>query len=549
MDRHVHADDPLTRLRIGDYLDAHARDFPDRVAFSDHRRQFRYTELQHAVDRCAAAMLAEGVQQGDCVAVLSTPRCEAYVTFLAAARIGAMWLGLNPRYRLPELRYVVGDAKPVLLFGIDALDGSGYDTELASLRSEFQFIRSTVGFDGASVYGVAFDAWLARHDDVIYAPLPATTAALVHAAAAAVAPLAPALLVYTSGSSGRPKGVILRHREMLRRCRTQLERFPCAPYPKLLNPLPINHIGGIHFLSLYGFVAGGTVMLEERFVAENFVAAMAEDRINIVLALPAIFKMIVDVPAFQPQLLDRLQWFVFSGAAMSVDLVCMLKAARCKVALTYGMTETCGSVTYSDPDAPVEVLANTIGRPHPSGEVRVADEHGRLTSVDEPGELQVRPEFAMGGYLGRPDATRGAFTADGWLRTGDTAIQRADGNIRFVGRRSEMFKSGGYNVYPREIELALEQLDCVHVAAVVAVPDPAFDEVGWAYVIAKPNEHVDAQRLAAWCREQLANYKIPKRFIVRAELPLLAAGKVDKVALREQARSQALGGQVVAQPN
>lgn len=538
-DRNVHADDPQIQLRIGDYLDAHAREFPERVALLDRRQQFTYGELQLAVERCAAAMVAEGVQPGDRVAVLSAPRCQAFVTFLAAARIGAMWLGLNPRYRLPELRYVVGDAKPVLLFGIDSLEGRGYEAEVASLRAEFPCIRSAVGFEGADLYGEHFDAWLIRHAGAGEAPMHTGVADRLRAAAAAVDPLAPALLVYTSGSSGRPKGVILRHRELLRRSRTQLKRFACTPYPKLMNPLPINHIGGMHFLSLYGFVGGGTVMLEERFVAERFVAAMEQERINIVLALPTIFKMIVDVPAFRPELLDRLQWFVFSGAAMSVDLVEMLKAARCQVGLTYGMTETCGSVTYSDRDASVEVLANTIGRPQPAGEVRVSDEHGRSTPVGETGELQVRAEFAMGGYFGRPEATRDAYTADGWLRTGDSAILREDGNVSFVGRRSEMYKSGGYNVYPREIELALEQLSSVHIAAVVAVPDPAFDEVGWAYVIPKPGEQMDEKKLLLWCREQLANYKIPKRFILASDLPLLPVGKVDKVALREQARREA----------
>jgi acyl-CoA synthetase (AMP-forming)/AMP-acid ligase II len=536
---HAHAADALTGLRIGDFLDLHADAFPTRVAVSSAGGELTYAQLKRAVDRCAAAMLAEGLQPGDRVAVLCTPRWDALVTFLAAARIGVMWLGLNPRYRLPELRYVVGDARPVLLFGIDALEGHGYEADVAALRGEFPFLRAAVGLDGAGAYGIGFDAWVEGHAGPEGRTLPQQARARLEAAIAAVEPGAPALLVYTSGSSGRPKGVILRHRELLRRSRTQLERFPCTPYPKLMNPLPINHIGGMHFLSLYTFVGGGTLMLEERFVAERFVEAMAQQRINIVLALPTIFKMIVDVPAFRPQLLDSLQCFVYSGAAMSVELLEVLTAARCQVGLTYGMTETCGSVTYSDPGAPLEVLANSIGRPQPAGEVRVADEHGRACAVDEPGEMQVRPEFCMGGYFGRPEATRDAYTRDGWLRTGDTAILRADGNLRFVGRRSEMFKSGGYNVYPREVELALEQANGVHIAAVVAVPDTVFDEVGWAYVVPKPGEQVDEQALRQWCRDSLANYKVPKRFIVCDELPLLPVGKVDKVTLREQARKEA----------
>lgn len=141
-------------------------------------------------------------------------------------------------------------------------------------------------------------------------------------------------------------------------------------------------------------------------------------------------------------------------------------------------------------------------------------------------------------YLNRPEATAEAFTEDGWLHTGDTAVLREDGNIRFIGRRSEMYKSGGYNVYPREVELALETHEAVVLSAVVSVPDPLYDEVGWAYIVPAPGRHISEKEAADWCKSQLANYKVPKRFIICDELPLLPVGKVDKVKLRAQARER-----------
>lgn len=521
--------------RLGDWLDSHAKHWPDRAALEFETLSLSYAELRAQVDRCARAYLARGVRPGDCIAMLSPPRAEAFISFLAAARIGALWLGLNPRYKLPELSYVVGDARPVLLVCIDSFEDRDYEPDLEALSGSIESLRETVIFRPAPGGGSDFGAWVDRHADAV------TSAALAEVAAQVPAK-APALLVYTSGSSGKPKGVLLGHRSLIRRSRTQNARFPTRDYPRVLDPLPVNHIGGMHFLGLFTFIGGGTLRLAERFSAPEFVRALQDRSINVMIVLPTMFKMMLDQPDFSPELLGRLEWFVFSGAAMAPELIELIRATGCPLGLTYGMTETCGSVTYSDPDADVETLANTIGRPCPEGEVRVAGDDGVPTPAGTPGEIQVRAEFSMSGYLNRPDATREAYTEDGWLRTGDTAILREDGNIRFVGRRSEMFKSGGYNVYPREVELALETHESVVLSAVVSVPDPLFDEVGWAYVVPAPGLALTEGEIAAWCRAQLANYKVPKRFFICSELPLLPIGKVDKVLLRTQARDAAVRG-------
>ncbi len=167
-------------------------------------------------------------------------------------------------------------------------------------------------------------------------------------------------------------------------------------------------------------------------------------------------------------------------------------------------------------------------------EVRLVGRDGRDVGEEEAGEVWARSHYNMLGYWRRPKATAETLTADGWLRTGDTAVRRSDGRLRIVGRIKEMYKSGGYNVYPREVETALEAHPEVALAAVVAIRDPLWDEVGVAYVIAEPGTTVEA--LEAHCRSRLANYKVPKRFVVRTELPLLPIGKVDKVALKAEAR-------------
>jgi len=509
-------------------LDLHAARFPERVAIKTVEEALTYGDLRAQVERCAVALHAMGLKAGDRVAVLSPPRIEAFVTFLAAARLGLIWLGLNPKYQLPEFEYILNDAGPKIVFGVDGFDGRSYGREIASLRVTGT-VEKWIGFSEAVHYDISFVDWVQHGEspDDDYA-----------AAVQAVTRESPALLVYTSGSSGRPKGVLLGHRAMLQRSRTQLEQYPALPFPTVVNPFPINHIGGMHFVSMYAFVGGGTLFYCEKFGPELIVTLMERREINVMVTIPTMLHLITRCTKFKPELLNSLTWLYFSGAAMPPDLMEMLFQSKCGVGLTYGMTETCGSVTYCKADRVSwnsEQMTATIGWPVPDGEVRVVDRDGNVCRPGESGEIQVRAEFCMNGYLNREEATREAFTVDGWMKTGDLANVREDGCLEFAGRLSEMFKSGGYNVYPREIEMALESHPDVAITAVVPVADTVFGEVGCAFVVPRSSALLTEDGLRDWCRSILANYKVPKRFIVTTEFPLLAVGKVDKMKLRQMA--------------
>nr|MBF0684184.1 acyl--CoA ligase [Pseudomonas sp.] len=341
------AENPL----IGDWLDAYASAFPDRPALEFRGVTMSWQDMQARVDQCARAYVALGIQRGERIGFLCTPRPEAFISFLAAARIGALWVGLNPKYQHRELAYVVNDAKPRLLIGLRAVEGREHAAELQALADSEPTVENVVVIDDDAQAADGLFAWAENTGAKVDAQ--AWAAARQH-----VQQTDPAMLVYTSGSSGSPKGVLLRQRELLRRSVTQNTRFPVQTYPVVINPLPINHIGGMHFLSLFTFVGGGCIRFQEKLAPAEIVQAMRDQSINMLYVVPMIFKLIVDEPEFEPRLLDNIEWFVFSGAAMATELIDMVKAARCKVGLTYGMTETCGSVTYADLDADTEVLAN-----------------------------------------------------------------------------------------------------------------------------------------------------------------------------------------------
>ena len=513
-------------LLLGDCLDHFASVSPDHVIIECRGSSYTYAEFAAGVDKCAQAMFANGLRKGSCVAVLSAPRIEILTTFFAAARLGVLWLGVNPKYQLREMRHVIGDAKPTVLFGIERLDGRDYSKDIETLRAEFPYIEQYIGFDGVGAYDESLEDWLNSdfsEDDV----------AAYNDVVGTVNEKTDGMLIYTSGSSGKPKGVLLPQKAILKRALIQRDQFPIDPYPVLLNPLPITHVGGIIVLPLYSFVSGGKVIMTERFSPDEFIEAMQNDDINMVGAVPAMHMMLMQHPKFTMEMYQKLDWVLWSGAKMSEDMVALLYNSKCKLGSTYGTTESSASVTFATIyNSSVEVMAKTIGKPAPEGDVRIANDE-TVCAPGETGELQIKPEYSMSGYLNNSQATEAAFTKDGWYKTGDIGNMREDGNIEFTSRISEMFVSGGENVYPLEIEQTLDSHPDIIMSAVIDVDDEVFEQVGWAYIMIKPGSELDEDKIKNWCRGEMVNYKIPKRFIFMFPLPMLPIGKIDKVSLKK----------------
>jgi fatty-acyl-CoA synthase len=505
--------------RISDYLDLYARSHPNRDLVTHRDLRLTYRAVQEQSIAYARALLAAGVRKGDRVAAMGNPRPEFFVSFLAAARIGAVWQGLNPKYTPSELLHVVGDAGPRVIF---ALDGE-YEPVLQQVRADAG-MSSPIVTPGESL------ADFLRSGEAV-------TDETLQAAEAAVESHDPAAIVYTSGTTGRPKGALLPHRGLVLCSLVQADRW-YEDAPRILCDLPINHVGCLGDICCSVFVVGGSAHLEERFHRTRVLDVIARERIEYWLAIPTMFQLVVSTPEWADADLSSIKRAIWGGAAASRELILELQSRMPVVCTSYGMTETVGSVTYTDDHDDLATLVRSVGRPDPRYEVRVARDDGTPCAPGEEGEVQVRGDFLMRGYLNRPDATAEAIDADGWLHTGDLGKMDAAGELRLAGRLTEMFKSGGYNVYPREIEMALEGHPEIAIAAVVGVPDALYSEVGNAFVVPDRGAEIDPDELRTFLRERLANYKIPKRIEVREELPRLAIGKVDKRALRDSVASE-----------
>ncbi len=315
--------------------------------------------------------------------------------------------------------------------------------------------------------------------------------------------------------------------------RVQNAIWPVTPQ-RCINNLPINHIGCIGDISCDTLVPGGTLFFQEQFDPGEMLALVPREKITFFGHVPTALQLIVSHPTFATTDFSSVQIIIWEGAAAPVDLIEALRAKCPEVANAYGLTETVGSVTFTFDADEMDVLADSVGWPVPDYQVRLASDDGQAVPAGTPGEVQVKGDFVTMGYWQRPEASRELFSADGWLKTGDLAVERPDGAIRLIGRLKEMYKSGGYNVYPREIELVLESHPDVAMAAVIGMPDPLYQEVGHAFVLPHPGRTVTTEALEGHCRDQLANYKVPKRFTIAAEFPMLPIGKIDKQALKNR---------------
>ena len=508
----------LPRLaRLSDYVRHHGETAPAREALVFGAKRMSYRDLDRAVDRCAAGLAHARVKQGDRIAMLTTPRPEFAITLLAAQRIGAIWVGLNPRYKLAEIEFILDDCAPAIFVAVpDDASGRSYNDELAAIRRSRPAlpILSTTDFDEFLAGGGTVPTVTATSND-------------------------PTVIVYTSGTTGKPKGALLAHRNLLY-CYESVSRSFVGKENvrdglRLLCNLPPNHIGCISEMLGNALIRGGTVVFAERFDPREMIETIKAERITMIGGVPVMLQALFDHPAFAGANLSTLKAIGWGGAPAPRALVQRMMETGAHLFTNYGLTEGGAVVSATPVDYDLDILSDTVGTPDESPNHKLVDDDGNAVAAQTAGEIWLRGDGVFLGYWNNEAATAAALTHDGWLRSGDIAKARHDGMWVLEGRRSEMFKSGGFNVYPREIELALEDHPDVAMAAVLPVRDPRYFEIGIAFVLPKPGHDADANGIEAHLRQRLANYKIPKLIVVRSELPMLPIGKLDKQLLRREA--------------
>ncbi len=514
-----------------------AERYGDREAVVEGRTRISYGELGRRVERAAAACAASGVEPGDRVAVWAPNTLDWIVCALGAVSAGAVLVPVNTRFKGAEAAYVLARSRARLLFVTGTFLGTSYVASLRRAAAEGPGSGPLPGLphleqvvvlcDDAPRDFRTWDDFLAGGDGL--------DAAAVRARARAIDGAAPSDIVFTSGTTGRPKGVVITHAQTLRCYDVWSELAGLREGDRYLIVNPFFHTFGYKAGIIACLTRGATMIPQPVFDVDTVLANIAAERVSVLPGPPTLHQAILDHPSRGRHDLSTLRLVVTGAAVVPLRLVERLRDdLRVGTVLTaYGLSEASGIVTMCRGDDAPEVIASTSGRAIPDTEVRVVSPAGRPLSPGHPGEIQVRGHHVMRGYFEDPEQTARAVTPDGWLRTGDIGVLDVRGNLRVTDRMKDMFVVGGFNAYPAEIERLLTAHPDVADVAVIGVPDPRLGEVGRAYVVRRPGSTVTADDLIAFSRREMANYKVPRTVEFVHHLPRNASGKVVKGQLRQ----------------
>ncbi|MET7713362.1 FadD3 family acyl-CoA ligase [Streptomyces sp. NPDC005407] len=500
--------------------------YGQREAVVDGRTRVSYAELGERVERAAAACMASGIEPGDRVAIWAPNTLDWIVSALGAVTAGAVLVPLNTRFKGTEAAYVLQRSRARLLFVTGTFLGTSYVASLRRAEVDLPHLEQVVVLaDSAPEDFRTWKDFLAGGDGV--------TSAQVRTRADSIDSSAPSDIIFTSGTTGRPKGAVITHAQTLRCYDVWSDLAGLREGDRYLIVNPFFHTFGYKAGIIACLTRGATMVPQPVFNVDTVLANIASERISVLPGPPTLHQSLLDHPARDQHDLSALRLVVTGAAVVPLQLVERLRSElRIATVLTaYGLSEASGIVTMCRRGDAPETIATTSGRAIPGTEVRVS------AAAGEPGEVLVRGHHVMQGYFEDPEETAKAITEDGWLRTGDVGVLDEGGNLRITDRIKDMFIVGGFNAYPAEIEQLLGLHPDVADVAVIGVPDARLGEVGKAYAVRHRGSTLTADDLIAWSRREMANYKVPREVEFVGELPRNASGKVLKTELRSRQRA------------
>ncbi len=527
---------------IGEPLAAAARARGGRTAYIDGDRRVSWAEIDAQADRVACGLLAMGFRRGDRIGLIALNGIEWLQACFGAMRIGVAVVAMSVRYRDTEVGYMLADSGATGLITAAEVDGFDLLAMAGRMSAALPALRRVIPLApaaGAAAAGAAAPAspGAAAGEGATLAGLlqtPVDSAALA-AARAAVAPGDLAMAIYTSGTTGRPKGAGLTHASMLASASAQAAHQGAHEGDVLQLALPLTLVGGITCGVLTNLIGGGVCEMVPVFKADLVLGMIARNPPTLLTGVPTMLTLLAAHPDWADARLDGVRLIITGGSNVESGLLAQMRARMpaAQVMNLYGLSESSGALVMTPPGCDEARLMGSIGRPLAGAELRVMTREGRPAQLGEVGELWFRGLGVVPGYIGAA-ADSDAFDRDGWLHTGDLGEVDADGYIRLRGRAKDMYIQGGYNVYPAEVEDLIGRHPKVLMVAGIGVPDRVLGEVGRYYVVPRPGSGLTEQEILDHCKGRLADYKVPRQVVLRDELPLTPAGKIQKAALRAE---------------
>ncbi|WP_327692786.1 FadD3 family acyl-CoA ligase [Streptomyces sp. NBC_00459] len=510
-----------------------AERFGDDIALIDGDRRWSFRELEQRMVEAVRATIALGIEEGDRVGLCAPNSAEWIFAALGIQGAGGVVVPLNTRFKAGEISYILRKSGARALFAAPFLD-SDYVAELLKHDPELPALRRTVSILGPK--GAADLSWtefLRAGEEVSAATAGETIGRLT--------PDDISDVMFTSGTTGHPKGVVLTHGQSLRAYGWMAEEYTFRRGDTFLVIPPFFHCFGYKAGWLASFLHGVTVVPMPVFHPGKALEIIDRERVSILLGPPTIFHDLINHPELSGHDLSSLRVSMTGGTTVPESLIRAMKSELSFdiVMSAYGLTESSALVTTTRIGDSEETVARTTGRVIPDVEVRIVDEAGRELPAEQDGEILVRGYNVTRGYWDDPEATAATIDGEGWLHTGDLGRLDSIGNLSIVDRKKEMYIVGGFNAYPAEIERLLLAYEPVAQVAVIGVPDERLGEVGCAFVVPKKGYEVGEKDVVAWSREHMANFKVPRHVRLTDELPRNASQKVLKDELRARFEARA----------
>jgi len=544
------SDTPLLGLTIGDLFDQTVEKYPDHPGLISRQQNIRltYRDLQNQVNRCAKGLMHLGFQKGQRVGIWSPNRAEWCVTQFATSKIGVILVNINPAYRLHELEYALKQSGCSGIVIAPEFKTSNYTEMLYTLAPELRDceagkleaarlpeLTAVIRMGSEEMPGMFnWEELMTMGESVSDQELSQKQREQEFDD--------PINIQYTSGTTGFPKGATLSHHNILNNGYFVARLQNLTHEDRLCIPVPLYHCFGMVMGNL-GCVTHGATMIypSEGFEPLAVLETVQEEKCTALYGVPTMFIAELDHPDFSRFDLTSLRTGVMAGSPCPSEVmkkVISLMHMR-EVEICYGMTETSPVSTQTRIDAPLDKRVSTVGVIHPHLEIKIVDPNtGQVVPVGKPGELCTRGYSVMLGYWNNLEATAGAIDQARWMHTGDLATMDAEGYINIVGRIKDMIIRGGENVYPREIEEFLYTHPKISDVQVIGLPDPKYGEEIMAWVRVKPGEQVTAEELQAFCKGQIAHYKVPRYFKFVDAFPMTVTGKIQKFQMRQQSTEE-----------
>ena len=488
------------RLEL-DWVESRARLTPDAEAIVDveQARSWTFAELNKRSEAAASWLRKKGVNKGDRVALLSPNHISYFDLLFACMKLGAIFVPLNWRLAADEIDYILQDCTPKVM---------GYHSSFTEKINELLFLES-----------LSF-----KIDDEVYLDQAISLNAEVE-----ITESDPLAILYTGGTTGKPKGVVLSHQSIMWNGLNTILSWNLTKEDTTLTYMPLFHTGGLNALSIPLLMIGGKVVLASMFNPTEAIANLNSYKCTIVLLVPTMYHMMVNTDEFKKQDFPTVKTFLSGGAPCPLEIYEEFMRKGLSFKEGYGLTEAGPNNFYMDPSK-VKEKRGSVGKPMLFNSIKLMREDGTETGPDEVGELSIKGKHAFQCYWNNPEATEETMSA-GWLQTGDLAKRDHEGYYYIVGRKKDLIITGGENVYPLEVENWISSLPQVDEVAVVGIPDQKWGELVTAFIVLKENGQLTVDELKRHCSSKLGNYKIPKEIIFLEELPKTHVGKIDKKEL------------------